>query len=185
MSSERHLFNFYPPWLRLGLWLCSDPTRELCVCFLILPAITEDVFDDFDANSILCSSQTHQSDSCSVLQSLHFCMCANWWCYRSAESDSTGTELQHTSWLGRRTAVCADSTSSWQRNKLYLHPFVLPLPNPKPNSLTLSACVVKLRRVNDIFASPYQLLCPLSFILIFSSGSCSFPWHSSTVQPAS
>lgn len=58
---------------------------------------TEEVFSDFDAFSILSSSHTHQSDSCSVLQSLHFRMCTNWGCYRSAESDSTETELQRSS----------------------------------------------------------------------------------------
>lgn len=80
------------------------------------------------------SSQS-ASKACSVLHSLHFCMCTNRWCCRSAESDSAGTELQNTSWLGRRTAVCADSTtsSSWQRDKLS-SAFLLATPS-------LSACV--------------------------------------------
>ena len=40
---------------------------------------------------------------------------------------------------------------------------------------TLSACVAKPRRVNDLFTSPYRLLGPFSFILISCSGSCLFP----------
>lgn len=140
---------------------------------------TKDVFSDFDANSILSSSHTQQSDSCSALQSLHFCMCTNWGCYRSAESDST-----ETSWLGGHTAVCADSTSCWRRNKSYLHPFVLALPNPRPNALTVSVCGQTRERKWHLYLSPSPSLSPF-LILIFSWGSCWFPWHSHTVQPAS
>lgn len=145
------------------------------LCFVTFPVscvITEDVFDDFDFSLPLSSStKTIRRLLCSVLLSLHFLVCTDWWCYRRAECCSTGTELQNTSWLGCRAAASADSTtsSSWQRNKLYLQPSSSP--PPPLHHLPLSACVDKLRRVNDIFSSPYLLSCLLSFIVTFSSAS--------------
>lgn len=60
---------------------------------------------------------------------------------------------------------------SWQGNKLYLHPFHLPpFQTGGPNAPTLSACVVKLWRVDQIFClslSP-PLSLPLYLLLGFS-----------------
>ena len=176
--SEKHLFRLYSPWLIHGLWLSSDAVREYtALCFPCTSCLSYRggclwwLWCPFSAPHKLPSN----------LHSLLFCMGTDWWCYRRAESNSTGMELQNTSWLGRHTAVRADSptSSSWQRNKLYLQLFPSPTPSPP------SACVDELRRANGISPSPYLLLSPLSSILTFSSASRSLPWHSSWVQPAS
>lgn len=174
-------FHLYSLWLTL--WLCSDLARELCgctvFCFLPFPVtvITQDVFDAF-ASPFLTFSQTAGRTPAQCTSA--------WRCYRSREGGSAGTERQNTSWLGCCAAVCADSTtsSSWQTNKLYLQPFSSP-PAAPPDALNLSACVDKLRRVNDIFSSPYLLLFPLSSSLTFSLASWALPWCSSTARPGS
>lgn len=90
-----HLFIFTLPDLDLDFDFVQTQQGNYVVAqrfvssHFLLRVITEDVFDDFDASPL--------TNPCSVLPSLHFCMCTNWWCYRSAESDSTGTELQNTS----------------------------------------------------------------------------------------
>lgn len=176
--SEKHLFRLDFPWLIHGLWLSSDAVREYtALCFPCTSCLS---YRGGCLWWLWCPfSAPHKPPS--NLHSLLFCMGTDWWCYRRAESDSTGMELQNTSWLGRHTAVRADSptSSSWQRNKLYLQLFPSPTPSPP------SACVDELRRANGISPSPYLLLSPLSSILTFSSASRSLPWHSSWVQPAS
>lgn len=64
----------------------------------------------------------------------HCTSTTNWWCLECRETDSTRTKLQHTNWLGIRTAACADSSSFWQPNKCYLQP------PPNPGSNTVSMC---------------------------------------------
>lgn len=161
-----HLFIFTLPDSNLGFVQIQQGNYVIAQCFVFLTFPVK----SYHRGPVPFSSQT-ASKACSVLHSLHFRMCTNRWCCRSAESDSAGMELQNTSWLGRRTAVCADSTtlSSWQRDKLS-SAFLLATPS-------LSACVDELRRVNYISSSPYRLLCPLSFSLTFSLDSRLLSWR--------
>lgn len=72
-----------------------------------------------------------------VLRSPHLCESTDWWCYRRAESDSTGTELRHTSWLGCRTAACADSGRLLAGEQIISSSFPLaPFPN-RPHSVSV------------------------------------------------
>lgn len=113
--SEKHLFRLYSPWLIHGLWLSSDAVREYtALCFPCTSCLS---YRGGCLWWLWCPfSAPHKPPS--NLHSLLFCMGTDWWCYRRAESDSTGMELQNTSWLGCHTAVRADSptSSSWQRN---------------------------------------------------------------------